>query len=204
MKLKTQPLFRQQCYINGQWQSAASGASFPVHNPSTGALIGEVPKAGVEETRAAIEAASKALPGWRRKTAKERGQILRRWYELILEHIEDLATIMTTEQGKPFAEAQGEIRYGASFVEWFAEEAKRIYGDIIPSAVQDQHLLVIKQPIGVVAAITPWNFPSAMITRKCAPALAVGCTIVIKPAEATPFSAYALAELAFQREFSTF
>jgi succinate-semialdehyde dehydrogenase / glutarate-semialdehyde dehydrogenase len=196
MKLKTPQLFRKQCYIDGQWQNAVSGTTFPVHNPSQGTLIGEVPQMGTAETRTAIEAAWKALPAWRSKTAKERSQILRRWYELILEHIDDLAILMTTEQGKPLAEAQAEIRYGASFVEWFSEEAKRIYGDIIPSAVKDQHLVVIKQPIGVVTAITPWNFPSAMITRKCAPALSAGCTIVVKPAEATPFSAFALAELA--------
>lgn len=196
MKLKTPQLFRQQCYINGKWQNAIGGATFPVHNPSKGTLVGEVPNMGVAETRAAIEAATLALPAWRSKTAKERGQILRRWYELILEHIDDLATILTTEQGKPLSEALTEIRYGANFIEWFSEEAKRVYGDVIPSAIKDQHLLVIKQPIGVVAAITPWNFPNAMITRKCAPALAVGCTLIIKPAEATPFSAFALAELA--------
>jgi len=196
MQLKTPQLFKNQCYIDGEWRSAAGGATFPVHNPSKGTLIGEVPNMGAAETKSAIETAAKALPAWRGKTAKERSQILRRWYELILEHSEDLAVIMTTEQGKPLAESQTEIRYGASFVEWFSEEAKRVYGDVILSAVKDQHLVVIKQPIGVVAAITPWNFPSAMITRKCAPALAVGCTIVLKPAEATPFSAFALAELA--------
>ena len=196
MKLKTPQLFRQQCSINGKWQHAVSGATFPVHNPSKGTLIGEVPNMGTAETQAAIEAATLALPAWRAKTAKERSQILRRWYELILDHIDDLAAILTTEQGKPLSEAQAEIRYGANFIEWFSEEAKRVYGDVIPSAIKDQHLLVIKQPIGVVAAITPWNFPSAMITRKCAPALAVGCTIIVKPAEATPFSAFALAELA--------
>ncbi|MBS0652454.1 MAG: NAD-dependent succinate-semialdehyde dehydrogenase [Verrucomicrobia bacterium] len=196
MKLKTPELLRKQCYIDGAWQDAQSGAVIPIYNPSTGALIGEVPKMGTEETQRAIKAASLAWPEWKAKTAKERSQIIRRWYDLIMEHLEDLAVIMTSEQGKPLAEAQTEIRYGASFVEWFAEEAKRVYGDIIPSAVKDQHLLVIKQPIGVVGAITPWNFPSAMITRKCAPALAAGCTIVLKPAEATPFSAFALAELA--------
>ncbi len=194
MKLKRPELFKHKCYINGEWRG--SKETFSIHNPSNGTLVGEVPKMGAKETKEAIEAASSALPAWRGKTAKERSQILRRWYELIIEHIDDLAAILTTEQGKPLAEAQGEIRYGANFVEWFSEEAKRVYGDIIPSAVKDQHLLVIKQPIGVVGAITPWNFPSAMITRKCAPALAVGCTVVLKPAEATPFSAFALAELA--------
>lgn len=196
MHLKNPELLRTQCYINGIWQNAINGATFPVHNPSKGSLIAEVPKMGSHETKAAIDAAAKALPIWKRKTAKERSQILRRWFELILKNIDDLATIMTTEQGKPIEESHKEIQYAASFIEWFAEEAKRIYGDIIPSAIKDQHLLVIKQPIGVVAAITPWNFPSAMITRKCGPALAVGCTIVIKPAEATPFSAFALAQLA--------
>jgi succinate-semialdehyde dehydrogenase / glutarate-semialdehyde dehydrogenase len=196
VKLKNPQLFRQQCYSNGQWENAINGSTFPVRNPSTGALIGNVPNMGIVETRVAIEAAVKALPSWRSKTAKERSQILRKWYELILEHMDDLSTILTTEQGKPLLESQTEIRYGANFIEWFSEEAKRVYGDVIPSAIKDQHLVVIKQPIGVVAAITPWNFPSAMITRKCAPALAVGCTIVVKPAEATPFSAFALAELA--------
>ncbi len=196
MKLKNPNLFRQQCYIDGKWQNAKSKEVFSVKNPSKGTVIGEVPKMGAEETRAAIEAAHKAEGPWKGKTGKERSQLLRRWYELIIENLDDLATIMTTEQGKPFAEAQGEIRYGANFVEWFAEEAKRIYGDIIPSVVKGQRLLVIKQPIGVVGAITPWNFPSSMITRKCSPALAVGCTVVLKPAELTPFSAFALAELA--------
>jgi len=197
MKLKTPGLFKRNCFINGQWRDNGR-ATLQIHNPSKGTLVGEVPKMGAKETKEAIEAAYEAFPGWSGKTAKERSHILQRWYELILDHIDDLAAILTTEQGKPFSEAQGEIRYGANFIQWFAEEAKRVYGDIIPSAVKDQHLLVIKQPIGVVAAITPWNFPSAMITRKCAPALAVGCTIVLKPAEATPFSAFALAELASQ------
>ncbi|MBS0625835.1 MAG: NAD-dependent succinate-semialdehyde dehydrogenase [Verrucomicrobia bacterium] len=198
MKIKASELFKQQCYINGEWRSAHSGATFAVHNPSNGTLIGHVPEMGAKETHEAIEAASKALPAWREKTGKERGLILRRWYDLIMKHVDDLAAIMTTEQGKPLAESQGEVRYGASFIEWYAEEAKRIYGDIIPPVMKDQRLLVIKQPVGVVAAITPWNFPHAMITRKCGPALAVGCTIVLKPAEATPYSALALAELAHQ------
>jgi succinate-semialdehyde dehydrogenase / glutarate-semialdehyde dehydrogenase len=196
VKLRVQELLRRECYIDGEWQRALNGETFSVYNPSTERLIGEVPKMGAEETERAIKAASRALPEWKAKTAKERSQILHLWYELILEHIDDLAAIMTSEQGKPLAEARKEILYGASFVEWFAEEAKRVYGDIIPSAVKNQHLLVIKQPIGVVAAITPWNFPHAMVTRKCAPALAAGCTVVIKPAEATPFSAFALADLA--------
>jgi succinate-semialdehyde dehydrogenase / glutarate-semialdehyde dehydrogenase len=198
MRLKSPELFREQCFIDGKWQSSKRKDTIAVHNPSLGTLIGHVPKMGAEETRAAIVAAHRALPAWKAKPAKERSRILRRWYDLIMEHIDDLAAIMTTEQGKPLAEAQGEIRYGANFVEWFAEEAKRIYGDIIPSEIQNQHLLVIKQPIGVVAAITPWNFPNAMITRKCAPALAVGCTVVVKPSESTPFSAFALAELAMK------
>ncbi len=190
--------FRKQCYINGKWADAKNGALFPVHNPSRGTLIGAVPKMGKEETRAAIAAAHAAFPLWRAKTAKERSVSLRRWYDLMIEHLDDLATILTTEQGKPFSEAQGEIRYAASFIEWFAEEGKRAYGDVIPSPSNSQRLFVVKQPIGVVGAITPWNFPSAMITRKCAPALAAGCTMVLKPAEATPFSALALAELAHE------
>jgi len=201
MKLKNPKLFRQQCYIDGQWQNAKSKDHFAVMNPSKGTVIGEVPKMGAQETRMAIEAANKAWGPWKEKTGKERGQILRRWYELMLENLDDLAAIMTTEQGKPFPEAQGEVRYGASFLEWFSEEAKRTYGDIIPAVVKGQHLLVIKQSVGVVGAITPWNFPSAMITRKCAPALAVGCTVVLKPAESTPFSAFALADLAEKAGF---
>ena len=195
VQLKTPELLRSECYIDGTWKKALKGETFPVHNPSRGIIIGKVPNMGSEETRLAIEAAHRALPAWKAKTAKERSQLLRRFYELILEHIDDLALLMTSEQGKPLQEAKGEIRYGASFIEWFAEEAKRIYGDIIPSPVKDQRLFVIKQPIGVVAAITPWNFPCAMITRKCAPALAAGCTVVIKPSEKTPLSALALAEL---------
>jgi len=201
MKLKAPELFRQQCLIDGDWRSSLDGETIAVHNPSKRSLIGAVPKMGKKETQEAIEAAHRALPGWSGKTAKERSRILRRWYELMMEHRDDLAAIMTTEQGKPLTEAQGEIQYGANFVEWFAEEAKRIYGDIIPSEIKQQRLFVIKQPIGVVCAITPWNFPSAMITRKCAPALAAGCTIVVKPAEPTPFSALALAELAERAGF---
>lgn len=189
-------LLRQKCYINGQWVDAKE--RFAVVNPSKGALIGEVPKMGKAETRKAIAAAYSAFPAWRSVTAKERGILLRKWYNLIIENLDELAKILTMEQGKPFGEAQGEIRYGASFIEWFAEEGKRVYGDIIQSPNPSQRLFVIKQPVGVVGAITPWNFPNAMITRKCAPALAVGCTVVIKPAEAAPFSALALAELADQ------
>ncbi len=194
--MKLPELLQQTCYINGEWRKAKHGAVFPVHNPSTGEKIAEAPNMGAEETAEAIEAASRAFRPWSEKSAKERSSLLRHWHDLILEHIDDLAAILTAEQGKPLAESISEIRYGASFIEWFAEEAKRVYGDIIPSAVKGQHLLVIKQPIGVVAAITPWNFPNAMITRKCAVALAVGCPIVVKPAEATPLSAFALAKLA--------
>jgi succinate-semialdehyde dehydrogenase/glutarate-semialdehyde dehydrogenase len=188
--------FRHQCYIDGKWCHAKSGESFSVHNPSTGKVIGDVPKMGKDETRSAIDAAHAAFPSWRAKTAKERSAYLKRWYDLMIEHLDELATFLTTEQGKPFHEAQGEVRYAANFIEWFAEEGKRAYGDVIPTPNGSQRHFVIKQPIGVVAAITPWNFPSAMITRKCAPALAAGCTIVVKPAELTPFSAFALAELA--------
>lgn len=198
MDISNQALFKQQCYINGAWQNATSAQTLTVINPANGQLVGTIPNMGSIETRLAIQAAHAALPAWRSKTAKERSQLLRRWYDLILSNLNDLAIILTTEQGKPLAEAQGEIRYGASFIEWFAEEAKRVYGDIIPAPIQNQHIAVIKQPIGVVGAITPWNFPNAMITRKCAPALAAGCTVVIKPAESTPYSAFALAELAEQ------
>ncbi|TCS60577.1 NADP-dependent succinate-semialdehyde dehydrogenase [Varunaivibrio sulfuroxidans] len=196
MQLKDRALFRQQGYIDGAWVGADDGATFKVVNPADGAVLGAVPDMGAGETRRAIAAAGRALAGWRAKTAKERANLLRRWYELILQNQDDLAVLMTAEQGKPLAEAKGEIAYGASFVEWFAEEAKRVYGDTIPQHGPDKRIVVIKQPIGVVAAITPWNFPNAMITRKCAPALAAGCTVVIKPAEDTPYSAFALAELA--------
>ena len=195
-KLGDPSLFRQQCYVDGQWIDADSGASIEVTNPADGSLLGTVPKLGAAETRRAIEAAARAWPAWRNKLAKERANILRRWYELMMEHQDDLGLLLTLEQGKPLAEAKGEIAYGASFIEWFAEEAKRIYGDTIPQHQADKRIVVIKQPVGVVAAITPWNFPNAMITRKCGPALAAGCPIVIKPATATPYSALALAELA--------
>jgi succinate-semialdehyde dehydrogenase/glutarate-semialdehyde dehydrogenase len=196
MDLKDAGLFRQQAFIDGQWCDADNGASFAVTNPATGAVLGTMPDLGVAETRRAIAAADQALPGWRSKTAKERAQILRRWSDLMMAHQEDLAQIMTAEQGKPLAEARGEIGYAASFIEWFAEEGRRIYGDVIPAHGADKRILVLKQPIGVTAAITPWNFPAAMITRKAGAALAAGCTMVLKPAELTPYSALAMAELA--------
>lgn len=196
MQLKDAQLFRQQAYINGEWLDADNGQTIKVTNPATGEVIGTVPKMGTAETRRAIEAADKALPAWRALTAKERSTKLRRWFELMIENQDDLARLMTTEQGKPLAEAKGEIAYAASFIEWFAEEAKRVYGDTIPGHQPDKRLIVIKQPIGVTAAITPWNFPAAMITRKAGPALAAGCTMVLKPASQTPYSALALVELA--------
>ncbi|RZA11383.1 MAG: aldehyde dehydrogenase family protein, partial [Proteobacteria bacterium] len=196
MQLKDTSLFRQQAYIDGAWLGADSGQAIKVSNPATNEILGTVPKMGAAETRRAIEAADKALPAWRALTAKERSNKLRRWYELMIENQDDLARLMTLEQGKPLAEAKGEITYAASFIEWFAEEAKRVYGDTIPGHQPDKRLIVIKQPIGVTAAITPWNFPAAMITRKAGPALAAGCTMVLKPASQTPFSALALAELA--------
>ena len=199
--LKDPDLFRQQGYIDGAWVDADSKAVFNVTNPANGSVIGTAPDMGAAETRRAIEAANAAWPAWRTRTAKERAAILRKWFELILANQADLAQIMTAEQGKPLAEANGEIVYGASFVEWFAEEGKRIYGDVIPQPMNDRRLLVIKQPIGVVAAITPWNFPMGMITRKCAPALAAGCPVVLKPAEQTPYSALALAVLAERAGF---
>jgi succinate-semialdehyde dehydrogenase/glutarate-semialdehyde dehydrogenase len=186
---------RQQCYLDGQWLSAISNQTLNVTNPATGKLLGTVPRMGAEETRRAIETANAALPAWRAMTAKERAVILRRWFDLMLSNQEDLAIIMTAEQGKPLAESRGEILYAASFIEWFAEEGKRLYGDTIPAHARDKRIVVIKEPIGVCAAITPWNFPSAMITRKAGPALAAGCTMVVKPATATPYSALALAEL---------
>lgn len=199
--LKDEKLFRSLAYINGEWVAATDGKTFPVTNPATGEELTTVPDLGVADARIAIEAANTALPGWRERTAGERSAILRRWYELMMENLEDLAVLMTTEQGKPLTESRGEVRYGASFVEWFAEEAKRVYGDVIPGHARDKRIIVIKQPIGVVAAVTPWNFPNAMITRKVAPALAAGCTVVVKPAEDTPLSALALAELAERAGF---
>jgi succinate-semialdehyde dehydrogenase / glutarate-semialdehyde dehydrogenase len=196
LNLKDPKLFREQCYLDGAWVPADSKKTFAVDDPATGETVGSVPDMGVAETKRAIEAADKAWPAWRAKTAKERSAILRKWFDLMMANQDDLALILTTEQGKPLAEAKGEIAYGASFVEWFAEEAKRVYGDVIPQHQADKRILVLKQPIGVSAMITPWNFPNAMITRKAAPALAAGCTVVIKPAEQTPFSALAMAELA--------
>ena len=201
MKLKNPALFKQQNYINGQWVSANSGETLEVCNPFNNSPIGTIPKAGQAETHAAIAAAQKAFESWRQKTAQERCAILHRWAELIEANKDDLALIMSLEQGKPVNEAKGEVDYGNAFNYWFAEEGKRAYGDVIPTIANDRRLLVIKQPIGVCAAITPWNFPNAMITRKAAPALAVGCTMVIKPAELTPYSALALMELATQAGF---
>ena len=196
MKLKDAGLFRQQCYVDGAWVAADNGSTLAVTNPADGSLLGSVPNVGAAETRRAIAAANAAWPAWRSRTAKDRASILRRWFELLLEHQDDLGALMTAEQGKPLAEAKGEIAYAASFIEWFAEEGKRVYGDVIPPPQSDKRLVVIKQPVGVCAAITPWNFPTAMITRKAGPALAAGCVMVIKPAGLTPFSALALCELA--------
>lgn len=193
--LSDRALLQNAIYIDGDW-TRWSGASIEVTNPATGELVGLVPKAGREQAVAAIEAAQRALPAWAARTAKERAAVLRRWYDLIVANVDDLAQILTAEQGKPLAEARGEILYGAAFFEWFAEEAKRVYGELIPAPAADRRLMVMRQPIGVCAAITPWNFPMAMIPRKAAPALAAGCTMVLKPASATPLSALALAELA--------
>ena len=186
---------RQQCYIDGAWCDADSGATFEVTDPGSGAVLGTVPKMGADETDRAIDAAERALPAWRAKTAGERSKLMRRLFDLMIQHQDDLGELLTREQGKPLAEGRGEIAYGASFIEWFAEEAKRAYGDTIPGHAADRRIVVIKQGVGVVAAITPWNFPNAMITRKLGPALAAGCTIVIKPASATPYSALAIAHL---------
>jgi succinate-semialdehyde dehydrogenase/glutarate-semialdehyde dehydrogenase len=196
MKLKDPRLFREQCFIDGSWQGADAGGTLPVHNPATLQPLGVIPNMGVAETRRAIAAASAAMPAWAARTAKERAAVLRRWFDLMMANQDDLAILMTAEQGKPLAESKGEIAYAASFIEWFAEEGKRLYGDIIPGHQADKRILVLRQPVGVVAAITPWNFPSAMITRKAGPALAAGCTMVCKPATQTPYSALALAELA--------
>jgi len=194
--LADQSLLKTSCYVGGRWYPERSSAQLSVHNPATGERIAVLPQCGRKETREAIDAADKALPAWRALTAAERGARLRRWFELMIANREDLALLMTAEQGKPLAESRGEIAYAASFLEWFAEEGKRVYGDLIPSPFADRRILVLKQPVGVCAAITPWNFPSAMITRKAAAALAAGCTMVVKPAEQTPLSALALAELA--------
>lgn len=196
LALKDPALLRADGYIDGAWTTADSGARFAVTNPATGATLAQVADMGAAETQRAIAAAERALPAWRARTAKDRAAILRRWFDLILAHTEDLAALMTAEQGKPLSESRGEVAYGASFIEWFAEEGKRAYGEIIPTYAADRRVLVMRQPIGVCAAITPWNFPIAMITRKVAPAFAAGCTVIAKPAEATPLSALALAELA--------
>ena len=196
LNLKDPSLLRQQCYVDGQWLDARTGGTRQVTNPATGAVIGTVPDMGTAETRVAIEAAAAAFPAWAARTAKDRATLLRRWHDLMLANADDLATLMTAEQGKPLAEAKGEINYAASFIEWFAEEGKRVYGDVIPGHQPDKRIFVLRQPVGVVAAITPWNFPAAMITRKAGPALAAGCTFVCKPAMQTPYSALAMAELA--------
>jgi len=199
--LKDSTLLRQQCLVDGKWIDADGARTFAVHNPATGRTIGTAPDFGGAETRRAIEAAERAFPAWAAKTAKERSNVLRRWFDLLIANVDDLALILTSEQGKPLAESKGEVTIGAAYIEWFAEEARRIYGDVIPSNAADRRLVVIKQPVGVCAAITPWNFPCSMIARKVSPALAAGCTVVIKPAEATPYSALALAELAQRAGF---
>jgi len=196
MKLSDKGLLRTQAYIGGQWTDADSGDTLPILNPATGETIAKIAKCGTAETRRAIEEANKALPAWRARPAKERANVLRRWFDLMMAAQEDLAQLMTAEQGKPLAESRGEIAYGASYIEWFAEEAKRVYGDTIPAPAGDKRIVVIKQPVGVVACITPWNFPNAMLARKIAPALAAGCTVVCKPANETPLSALAMVELA--------
>ncbi|MEE8247648.1 MAG: NADP-dependent succinate-semialdehyde dehydrogenase [Alphaproteobacteria bacterium] len=195
MKLNDQNLFRQHCYVDGAWIDADGGGTIEVTNPSTSEVLGTVPRLGADETGRAIAAAERAWPQWRAKTAKERAAMLRRWHDLMMENQEDLAVLMTSEQGKPLAESRGEVAYSASFIEWFAEEGKRVYGDTIPQHQHDRRIIVLKEPVGVCAAITPWNFPLAMITRKAGPALAAGCPMVLKPASQTPYSALALAEL---------
>jgi len=196
MQIQNPSLFRQQCHVNGQWVDAADREVVPVTNPATGQQLGTVPRMTAADVQAAIAAADRALPAWRATSSRERSRLLRRWFDLCMANQEDLAAILTLEQGKPLKESRGEIAYGSGFIEWFSEEARRIYGDVIPAPSSDRRIIVIKQPVGVVAAITPWNFPNAMITRKAGAALAAGCTIVIKPASATPFSALALAALA--------
>jgi succinate-semialdehyde dehydrogenase/glutarate-semialdehyde dehydrogenase len=198
LHLKEPGLFREQCLIDGRWQAADEGGTLPVRNPASSEQLGTIPKMGAGETRRAIAAAARALPAWGARTAKDRAVILRRWFDLITQNEHDLAVLMTAEQGKPLAESKGEIAYAASFIEWFAEEGKRLYGDLIPGHQPDKRIMVLRQPVGVVAAITPWNFPAAMITRKAGPALAAGCTMVLKPATQTPFSALALGELALR------
>src|SRR5438876_2042509 len=195
-QLKDPRLFREACHVTEQWVQAGSGQTLKVDNPATGEIIGTVPKLTGAETRQVIEAANRAFPAWSKKTAKERAAVLRRWFDLMMANQDDLARLMTIEQGKPLAESRGEVAYAASFLEWFGEEAKRVYGDTIPGHQRDKRIVVIKDAVGVVACITPWNFPLAMITRKAGPAIAAGCTVVLKPASQTPFSALALAELA--------
>ena len=197
--LKDPRLFREACYINGAWVPSPNNVTVNVDNPATGEILGTVPKLGAAETRAAIDAANAAFPAWSKKTGKERATVLRRWFDLMMENQDDLARLMTLEQGKPLTESKGEVAYAAAFLEWFGEEAKRVYGDTIPGHQADKRIVVIKQPIGVVACITPWNFPLAMITRKAGPAIASGCTVVLKPAAQTPYSALALAELVDHR-----
>src|SRR5260221_4299170 len=194
-RLKDVNLFRDRCFVDGAWIEADSRARIKVDNPADGSIVGTVPDCGAAETHRAVDAANAALPAWRALLAKEGSAILRRWFDLMVAHADDLAALLTAEQGKPLAEAKGEVLYGASFIEWFAEEGKRVYGDVIPTPTRERRIMVLKEPIGVVAAVTPWNFPNAMITRKVAPAIAAGCTVVIKPSEETPLSALALAEL---------
>ena len=196
MELNNKSLFKEKCFVNGLWTDSLSGKTIEVNNPATMEIVGKVPNFTAEETKSAIDHAEKAFQSWKNTTAKERSIILKKWSDLIIEHVDDLAKIMTIEQGKPLAEAKGEILMGASYIEFYAEEAKRVYGDIIPDPRPGKRIVIIKQPVGVVGAITPWNFPNSMITRKCAAALAVGCTTVVKPASQTPFSALAVAELA--------
>ncbi|MGI9200797.1 MAG: aldehyde dehydrogenase family protein, partial [Woeseiaceae bacterium] len=196
MQISDKALLKTQAYVDGQWIDADSGETLAVLNPANGETVAEIAKCGTAETRRAIEAAEKAQVSWRKKSAKERSAILKKWFELMMEAQADLAQILTAEQGKPLAESMGEIAYGANYIEWFAEEAKRVYGDTIPAPSDDKRVVVIKQPVGVVACITPWNFPNAMLTRKIAPALAAGCTVVCKPANETPLSALAIVELA--------
>lgn len=201
LSLNNPALFVERAYIGGAWVGAASGATVPVDNPATGAIIGTVPDCGEADTQAAIDAAEAAFPAWKARTAGDRAAMLERWHALVLENVADLGRIMTAEQGKPVAEAEGEVRYAASFIKWFAEEARRVEGGMIPAPEANRRILVMKEPVGVSAAITPWNFPSAMITRKCAPALAAGCPVVVKPSELTPYSALAMAKLAEQAGF---
>lgn len=196
LALRDPALLRTACYIDGEWRQADNRATTEIRNPASGVLLATVPQSGASETRAAIGAAHRAFPEWAARTAGERAQLLRRWFDLMMEHTEDLAVLLTSEQGKPLAEARGEIRYSASFIDWFAEEARRTYGDVIPPHAANRRIMVLRQPVGVVCAITPWNFPSAMIARKCGPALAAGCTFVCKPSPETPLSALAMAELA--------